>query len=65
MKLITWNCNGAFRRKLAYLAKFNADILIIQECEDPSQSKDADYRAWAQNYIWVGNSKNRGLGVFA
>ncbi len=65
MKLITWNCNGAFRRKLAYLAKFNADILIIQECEDPSQSKDAEYRAWTQNYIWVGNSKNRGLGVFA
>lgn len=65
MKIITWNCNGAFRRKLAYLAQFNADILIIQECEDPAQSKDVAYRDWAKNYIWVGNSKNRGLGVFA
>jgi exonuclease III len=53
MKIITWNCNGAFRRKLAYLAQFNADILIIQECEDPAQSKDVAYRDWAKNYIWV------------
>lgn len=65
MKIVTWNCNGAFRRKFSYLTKFNADILIIQECEDPAQSKDSTYRDWAQNYIWVGNSKNRGLGVFA
>jgi exonuclease III len=65
LKIVSWNCNGAFRRKFSYLSKFDADILIVQECEDPSQSKDANYRAWAKNYIWVGNTKNKGLGVFA
>lgn len=65
MKIVSWNCNGAFRRKFAYLAQFEADVLIIQECEDPSQSKDVNYKDWAINYIWLGNTKNRGLGVFA
>ena len=65
MKIISWNCNGAFRKKFAYLSQFDADVLIIQECEDPAQSKNASYREWATNYIWIGNTKNRGLGVFA
>jgi len=64
MKIVSWNCNGAFRRKFHYLEQLNADILIIQECEDPAQSKDTTYLDWARNYIWIGNTKNKGLGVF-
>lgn len=65
MKIISWNCNGAFRRKYSELTSFDADILIIQECENPALSKDYDYQSWAKNYLWVGNNKNSGLGVFA
>jgi exonuclease III len=65
MRIVSWNCNGAFRKKFESLDYLQADILIIQECEDPSQSKDTNYRDWAKNFIWVGNSKNKGLGVFA
>lgn len=64
MKIVSWNCNGAFRRKFHYLDQFDADILIIQECEDPTQSKDINYTGWAKNFIWIGNTKNKGLGVF-
>jgi len=64
MIIVTWNCNGALRRKKHLLERFHADLLVIQECEDPSRSTD-DYRSWAGRYLWTGNDKNKGLGVFA
>lgn len=64
MKIITWNCNGAFRRKFSLLDEFNADIILIQECEDPERTIDENYRNWAKNYIWLGDNKNKGLGIF-
>lgn len=65
MKIVTWNCNGAFRKKFESLSYMNADIYIIQECEDPEKCKDQLYKDWASNYLWLGNNKNKGLGVFA
>lgn len=64
MKVVTWNCNGAFRNKFEKLCSFDADIYVIQECEDPMQCKDIQYKEWAKNYLWVGDSKNKGLGIF-
>lgn len=65
MKIISWNCNGAFRKKFEYLIDLNADVLIIQECENPAEAKDNNYIHWANNYFWIGDSKNKGLGIFA
>lgn len=64
LKLVTWNCNGALRGKWQALEPFRADVLIIQECENPAASKDAAYREWAGNHLWTGSNKNKGLGVF-
>ena len=64
MRIVSWNCNGALRKKLDPLLKLNADIYIVQECEDPSQCKDSHYVAWAENYLWSGKNKHKGLGVF-
>ncbi len=65
MKIVTWNCNGALRKKTAYIDSVGADILVIQECEDPTKSTQK-YRQWAGvNYLWEGETKNKGIGVFS
>lgn len=64
MKIITWNCNGALRKKTELLDQLNADILVIQECEDPNRST-ISYKQWANDFLWKGASKNKGLGIFA
>ena len=63
MKIVTWNCNGALRRKHEWLDALDADVLVIQECEDPAQST-AEYREWARDYVWAGYGKNKGIGIF-
>jgi exonuclease III len=65
MRIVSWNCNGALRKKLVALHSYDADVYVIQECENPNESSCPDYRAWASNYLWVGGNKNKGLGVFA
>ena len=64
MIIVTWNCNGALRKKFSLLEQFNADIIVIQECEDPERSNNKSYKEWANNYIWIGENKNKGLGIF-
>lgn len=64
MKIVTWNCNGAFRKKYSLLNHFDADILVIQECENPLESTNNEYVKWSSNYLWIGE-KSKGIGVFA
>jgi exonuclease III len=33
MKLLTWNCAGAFRNKTERITQFHPDLVVIQECE--------------------------------
>ena len=38
---------------------------MIQECEDPKRTNYEEYQDWAINPLWIGDTKNKGLGIFA
>ena len=65
MKVVTWNCNGALRKKFENLLDLDAELYVIQECENPNEARHREYSEWAKNHLWIGDTKNRGLGIFA
>ena len=73
MKIVTWNCNWAFRGKFKKALELDGDIYIVQECENPKLVKSKDfkdyedyntYMKFTKNHKWIGDNKNKGLGIF-
>lgn len=60
-RLISWNCNMAFRNKYELVLDYDPDVLVVQECECPDTvgewSEFADWR-------WIGANEHKGLGIF-
>lgn len=65
MRIVTWNCQGAFRRKAQRIADFRPDIAIIQECEAPEKLLFAPDLPAPNAQLWFGDNRNKGLGVFS
>jgi exodeoxyribonuclease III len=65
MKLITWNCQGAFRKKADIVLTLQPDILIIQECEHPDKLVFSSTTQRPNDVLWFGENKHKGLGVFS
>lgn len=78
MKIFSWNCNGSFRDYFKNITDkksktyVDADIYVIQECENPRdyRPKYKEYRKIVRdlvgnNYYWVGDIHSKGLGIFA
>jgi len=65
MKIITWNCNMAFRKKAALVHKFKPDILVIPECEHPEKMIFDNENLKPNSWLWFGSNQNKGLGIFA
>lgn len=42
----------------------NADIYVIQECEDPNSCVNPAYHEFSKSAVWTGVNKNKGLGIF-
>lgn len=58
MKIMTWNCNLNLAKKYEHIESFDADILIIQECEKLKENYFS-----GRKFFWTGRIENKGLGV--
>lgn len=46
------------------MESLGADLLVIQECENPEYSTKV-FAEWAgDGYLWYGKDKNKGIGIF-
>jgi exodeoxyribonuclease III len=64
MRLITWNCQGAFRNKADLIRALHPDILIIQECEHPDKIVFNSSTNKPDSQYWSGDSKHKGICIF-
>jgi hypothetical protein len=65
MKIITWNCNMAFRKKAEFILALEPDILVIPECENLDKLKFNPTVKLPNDSLWFGENANKGLGIFA
>lgn len=65
MKIVSWNANGKFREKYKAILALDADIYVIQECENPASCRVQEYCNFIRNYHWVGGLSYKGLMVFS
>jgi exodeoxyribonuclease III len=65
MKIITWNCNMAFRKKADHILAHKPDIVVVPECEHPDKLKFSSNTQKPTDILWFGENKNKGLGVFS
>jgi len=65
MKIISWNCNMAFRNKVENILKHSPDILIIPECEHIERIRFPEQFRQPTNKLWFGKNPHKGLAVFS
>ncbi len=65
MKIITWNCNMAFRNKAHHILMQEQDILIVPECEHPDKLLFKTDTKRPTDTLWFGTNFNKGLAVFS
>ncbi len=65
MKIVTWNCNMAFRKKADFILTYQPDILIVPECEHPDKLKFNINTQKPTDMLWFGSNRNKGLGILS
>ena len=66
MRLVFWNCNGAFHRKADALLSLAPDVAVIGEAATPELvAKRGLDLPDGTDMLWTGRNPNKGLGVVA
>jgi len=64
MRIVSWNCHGKFREKFNFIQELDADIYVIQECENPEKFGKT-FSGFCPEYVWYGEKGSKGLAIFA
>jgi exodeoxyribonuclease-3 len=64
MRIVTWNCNMAFRKKASFILSAGPDILVVPECEHPDKITFGSDTPLPSDMLWFGTNRNKGLGIF-
>ena len=65
MKIIEWNCQGAFRKKNETIVSLKPDILVVPECENEEKLQFETLTPRPHDFLWYGDNANKGLGIFS
>jgi exodeoxyribonuclease-3 len=63
MRLISWNCQGAFRKKADLILMYQPDILVVQECEHPDKYIFNPGNKKPDSQYWYGDSRHKGIYI--
>jgi hypothetical protein len=66
MRLVAWNCKGAFAKKHSAIADLKPDVIVVPESEKLGTLSNS---LWAPATIrsieWIGNNPHKGLAVLS
>lgn len=65
MRIVTWNCKGAFHRKHDFTAGLHPDVLVVPECEKLSAITHQLGSRPVQSFEWFGINPRKGLAVLS
>ena len=65
MRIIEWNCQGAFRNKYERILALRPDIMIIPECEPEDKLKFGKLIPMPTDFFWYSNNESKGIGIFS
>jgi exodeoxyribonuclease-3 len=65
MRIVVWNCNMAFHRKIDRILALKPDLAVIPECADPVVvARRLTDVPWS-SVEWIGHSHSKGLAAFS
>lgn len=65
MRIVEWNCQGAFRLKNKEVFELRPDILIIPECEREEKLEFGKLTPRPKDFLWYGDTGKKGIAVFS
>jgi len=65
MRIIEWNCQGAFRLKNKEILELKPDILIVPECEQEDKLKLGQLTPQPTDFFWYGDTCKKGIAIFS
>lgn len=65
MRIISWNCQGAFRKKIDIILRYQPDILIVPESEHPDKLIFNESNPKPNCLHWHGDNGHKGIGIYS